>query len=232
VHFNVPLVYGATGAAYNLPCWLPEYQLKYPHFKVFRTEDLGPPTKFVHTLKRITNPKTYILVVDDDLVYHADMINEHLKYHQQVDGIIGYDGRGSVAAKHKDIRDDWVVCTTEITEISGLLQHYKSVSYRRELIQEDFFNTFLGQTKSDDVLISYYARIKGIKMYIPPYEPDIEKMNTREKWDQNQGVATFPVLRHAHSLQHTGASHPGLLQHEPRFFIPDIFREMLEAKLI
>ena len=47
--------------------------------KIFRTEDLGPATKLIPTVERITDPETIIIVCDDDLVYHPDMIKEHIK---------------------------------------------------------------------------------------------------------------------------------------------------------
>ena len=74
VHLNLPHKYNVTGEEYVIPQWIEDYQSRYPHLKVFRMEDMGPPTKVVPTIQRET-PNTLLIVADDDLVYHPDMIN-------------------------------------------------------------------------------------------------------------------------------------------------------------
>jgi hypothetical protein len=71
---------------------------------------------------------------------------------------------------------------TKPTRIRGMLQHYKSVSYHKKYFQEDFFQDFLGKTKSDDILMTYYFLHKKIKMYVVPYEKDVEKIQTYDEW--------------------------------------------------
>lgn len=220
VHFNVPHESFATKKPYIIPAWLDEYKLKYPHLKVFRTEDFGPPTKFLPTLHRITNPETIILVVDDDLVYHKDMVKEHKKYQAKfIDSVICYDGRGTDIIQYGDIRDDWIICVLEPT-ITHSLQHYKSASYKRKLFKEDFFKTYVGKTFSDDVLVSLYFKNNNIEMYVVPYEPDNHLFETKELWDQNQGVTTFPVLRYAASVEGSGCNNPSLLNIQGKFYTP------------
>jgi len=220
VHFNIPYESFATKKPYIIPAWLDEFKLKYPHLKVFRTEDFGPPTKLLPTLNRITNPETILLIVDDDLVYHKDMIKEHRKYQSQfVDSVISYDGRGTNIRKFGDIRDDWIICVTEPT-ITYFIQHYKSASYKKKLFTEDFFNTYVGKTYSDDVLVSLFFKNNNIKMYVVPYEPHNHLFETTELWNQNQGVTTFPVLRYASSVEGTGCNNPSLLNIQVKFYSP------------
>jgi hypothetical protein len=105
VHFNIPEIYHVTKKEYQIPCWIDEIKLKYKHLKIFRTEDVGPPTKFVPTIQRIKNPETIVITVDDDLVYHEEMVEEHRKYQNElVDSVICYDGRGSQKPIYNDIR--------------------------------------------------------------------------------------------------------------------------------
>lgn len=220
VHFNIPLESFVTKKPYIIPSWLDEYKLKYPHLKVFRTKDFGPPTKIIPTLERILNPETIILVVDDDLVYHKDMIKEHRKYQAQFkDSVICYDGRGTDVRQYGDIRDDWILCVLEPTITHGL-QHYKSASYKRKLFTKEFFNDYLGKTYSDDVLVSLYFRNNNIKMFVVPYEPDIHLFETTELWHLNQGVTSFPILRYASSVEGTGCNNPSLLNLQRKFYIP------------
>ena len=220
VHFNIPHESFVTKKPYVIPTWLDEYKLKYPHLKVFRTKDFGPPTKILPTLHRITNPETIILVVDDDLVYHKDLVKEHRKYQSQfVDSVICYDGRGTNVRQYGDIRDDWILCVLEPT-LTHSLQHYKSASYKRKLFTEDFFNTYVGKTFSDDVLVSLFFRNNNIKMYVVPYEPEKHLFETTELWHKNQGVTSFPVLRYASSVADTGCNNPSLLSIQSKFYIP------------
>lgn len=72
--------------------------------------------------------------------------------------------------------------------------------------------------------MSYYFKYKKIKMFVVPYEPEIEKVKTYDGWHQFQGVTTFPVIRHSNSLMNTGCNHPDMLVKEPKFFIPESFK--------
>jgi hypothetical protein len=226
VHLNLPEIYKVTGEHYIIPEWLDELQKEHPHLKIYRVEDMGPPTKVIPTILRESD-ETLLIVVDDDLIYHEDMILEHIKYHMELpNSVILYDGRSLMGSKYGDLRDSWVICVTKPTRIRGMLQHYKSVSYHKKYFQEDFFQDFLGKTKSDDILMKYYFLHKKIKMYVVPYEKDVEKIQTYDEWYNFQGVTTFPVLRHSNSLGNTGCNHPKILELETKFFIPDEFKRI------
>jgi hypothetical protein len=222
VHFNVPNKNVITGKEYIIPEWANEFLLKYKHFKIFRTEDFGPPTKFVPTIQRITNPETILVVVDDDMIYHEDMVTEHRKNHQQFpDSAFCYDGRGAIKSLYGgELPDFWIVCVTEPREVH-VIQHYKSCSYKKKYFTDDFFNYYIGKTFSDDVLVSKYFRDNNIKMYVMPYEPDLHLYNTLEKWQANQGVVAFPITKYAHSLNETGCNHPEMIKIQPRFYEPN-----------
>lgn len=212
IHFNIPKTYHVTNEEYIIPDWLDEYKLQYPHLRVFRTEDFGPPTKVVPTLKRLKDPETILLVVDDDLVYHKDMVSEHRKYQDQIkDSCICYEGREtSEPPGYGGLRDAWILCVDKIVEVY-MFQHYKSASYKKKLFTQDFFDYYLGKTFSDDVLLSRFFNNKGVKIFVVPYEPENPKYATLELWTKNHGVETFPVLSHTHNTGPTGCNHPGLL---------------------
>lgn len=226
LHFNIPHKYSVTGEEYIIPEWLTEFTEKYKHLKIFRTVDYGASTKFIPTLLRISNPDTIIIITDDDLVYRDEMVSEHMKYQSQLDGIIGYDGRGRVP-KYHDLRDAWIVCTTEIVKTT-FLQHYKTISYKRKTIEQDFFDLFLNKTHSDDVMLWYYSLYKGITQFVVPYEPDMHLYDTKEKWEANQGVTSFPVIRHSHAPGNTGCNHPEVAKF--KFFEPEEFKELVRGK--
>ena len=190
VHFNVPYISKITNKEYVIPEWLEEFKLKYEHLKIFRTDDIGPSTKVVPTISRVVNDETIILVVDDDLMYHHKMVEEHRKHQERFkDCVFGYDGAGGVAPQtegvtnpldYKDNRNHFIISVTKPLT-TKLIQHYKSVSYKRKLFKKEFFTDFLYKTYSDDVLFSYYFLSKNIDMIIMPYEPENKKFNTYEK---------------------------------------------------
>jgi len=227
IHFNVPEIYNITKEPYIIPDWLLEYQKSHPRLKIFRTEDMGPPTKMVPTIQRIKNPETIILVVDDDMVYCPDMIFEHRKYQNiLIDCAICYDGREpKQQVKYGDMRDAWISCVTEIREVE-LMQHYKSVSYKRKLFNiKDLYDYYIGKAFSDDILISRYLKDNHVRMYVVPYEKELHLFLTKELWDEHLGVTKFPIIRHTSSVSNTGCDHPGFkaLPNEGRYYIaPDI----------
>ena len=238
VHLNIPYVSKFTNKKYIIPDWIEDYELKYKNLKIFRTEDIGPPTKVVPTINRVKNEDTILIVVDDDLIYHEKMVEEHrknqLKYE---DCVIGYDGIGCIksvsdtfknACEYKDYRNHFICCVLEPTT-TKTIQHYKSVSYKKKLFKTNFFDEFVGKTHSDDVLLSYYFRHEEIDMVIVPYEPQIDRFDTYKKWDVNKGVTSFPVLKHAHGPMNVGTQNPEMLKVEQRFFIPQEFHKKVKG---
>jgi len=218
IHLNLPWVYKQTMEEYTIPSWLHDLTLRYSHLKIFRVDDVGPPTKFLPTLARVT-PDTVVVVVDDDLIYHTELVAEHRK-HQAIHGdVIAYDGRGASDRKYEDLRDSFVLCVTE-PRLVHEIQHYKSVSYKRKLFEQDFFEYYVGRTLSDDVLVSTYFNHKHVSMRVVPYEPESHLYETLELWEKNHGVETFPIIRHAHMPGQTGCNHPEILKLQPKFYKP------------
>ena len=218
VHINIPEIYKVTNEPYIIPNWLVEYQSLHPTLHIYRCEDNGAVTKLAPTIARVIDPEYIIVVVDDDLIYHQDMLREHIKYQEMFkDSVILYDGRGLVKPKYGDLRDAWILSVAEVLQVKSL-QHYKSVSYRRRYFDDTFFTDFLGKTKNDDILLSCYLNSKNIPMLVVPYELDISSVDTLDKWKTFSGVATFPVLAHAHSISKTGCHDPAFLTQEPTFF--------------
>lgn len=95
IHFNIPKTYKQTGEAYIIPDWLKKQSEKHL-FKIFRTKDYGSATKLIPTVERVSDPNTIIISLDDDMVYHPELINEHVNNQKTwPDYAVGYDGMRS-----------------------------------------------------------------------------------------------------------------------------------------
>jgi hypothetical protein len=197
IHFNVPDTLKYTGEKYVIPQWMRDLASTNPKFKIFENvEDLGPITKSYHTIKRITDPEAIIIVCDDDLVYHESMVTEQVKNQNKYENTsVGYDGsRAEDPTIFNDVRNHFVVSVYKDVEVN-ILQHYKTVSYRRRFFEDDFFTDFVGKSWADDILVAAYMGKQGIKKLVRNY-PHEEQLITLEQWQEKGGVTTFPVLRH------------------------------------
>lgn len=198
IHINLPKVHKHTGKLYIIPPWLDELvQESNGKLKIFSDlQDLGPVTKIVPTVKRINNPDDIIIVVDDDLVYHKDMVKEQIK-NQEIfnEAVVGYDGMRSRDRFFNDVRDYFFTSNYRSSRVD-ILQHYKSVSYKRSYFEDDFFN-FIEEnlTWHDDILLSaYFSKKKRDR--IATFHPSDPQFNTLDEWRERGGVTTFPVLKH------------------------------------
>lgn len=200
IHFNIPHTFKLTGEDYVLPEWLIEYGKKYEELKIFRMEDLGSVTKLIPTLKRITDPDQYILVVDDDIVYRENLIEEHLKNRLAwPDRAIGYDGMrsrnedGTFASHFGDSRD-YYYSSNHRNSLVDILQHYKSVSYVRKFFGEDFYDFFDEYgTWCDDKSVSSYLAKNRIPRMVSFYEDDPVATDLKH-WHEIVGKS-FPIVR-------------------------------------
>lgn len=198
VHFNIPHTSAITKNPYVIPDWLLALTGKYPFLTLYRVEDIGAITKLVPTLLRTKNPEAIIIVADDDLVYHPDMVKEQVANQEKFPGCaVGYDGLGiKNPPVFNDPRDHYVVSVRGNYEVK-VLQAYKTVSYRRKFFEQDYFDTFVGKSWNDDLLNSSYLASKGIKRMVT-FHPSDPILETLEQWQSLGGVQTFPVLKHTH----------------------------------
>lgn len=197
IHFNIPYKNILTNQEYIIPEWLTEIK----KVQIFRTEDLGPATKLIPTVERVQEPDAIIIVVDDDIVYHTRMVKEQV-YNQEKwkEEVIGYDGlrsrgdNGEHAHFFGDVRDYYYTSNYRDSKVD-IIQHYKSVSYKRRYFEDDFFN-FCKQyhSWSDDLLLSGYFSMKQ-RDRIATFHPSDKKFDTHDEWIREGGVVSFPVLR-------------------------------------
>lgn len=202
IHVNIPSTHNYTGEKYILPNWLLELETANPKLKIFQDmEDIGPATKLIPTVERIQDPESIIIVVDDDLVYNALLVEEQVANQTRFpEAVVGYDGMRSRDKIFKDVRDYFFTsnyCNSRV----DILQHYKSVSYKRRYFEDDFLQFVqTNLTWHDDLLLSAYFSFKK-RDRIATFHPNDPKFNSLEEWQNGGGVTTFPVLRHtAHEI--------------------------------
>lgn len=193
LHFNIPNVNKSTNIEYQIPNWLQDMNGR-DKLRIFRTEDYGSITKIYPTIKRISDPNQLIIVVDDDLIYESRLIEEHLRLREKNDEIVwGFAGLNNVGEKFSDARDRFVIGVNFDVRV-GIIEHYKTVSYRRRFFEDDFNEEFISRGWSDDHLISAYMGMKKIpKMvghtnYIPTHKD-------QDEWRKYGVVESFPIIK-------------------------------------
>jgi hypothetical protein len=190
VHLNIPLFIKNDPVV--IPLWIKEFQEKYSHLKIFRTEDFGSITKILPTLERINNPETIIIVADDDLYYQNGLIKEHLNARSKYpNAALGFAGMSSLDGSCH-------FCTTlkQDTRVK-ILEGYKTVSYLRKFFDlNEFKENFVGKSWRDDEVLSAYMGYKNIPKIVLSYEHDT---------DFSPRVESFPVISHVPA--ETGGCH-------------------------
>jgi hypothetical protein len=192
IHFNIPFFNKKTKKEYIIPNWLQELNGKSV-LRIFRTDDYGPVTKIYPTIKRISNPNQLIIVVDDDLIYESRLIEGHINLRKNDDNVVwGYAGLNNIGEKFGDARDRFVIGVNNPVRVS-IIEHYKSVSYRRRMFDDDFNEDFLSKGWSDDELVSAYMGMKGFVKMVGNTE-FIPKHTNEDEWRKYGVVESFPVI--------------------------------------
>jgi len=195
VHFNIPHKNKKTGEEYIIPKWLQDINGR-EKLRIFRTEDYGPATKLYPTVQRITDPNQLIIVVDDDLIYESRLIEGHLTLRDRNDEVVwGFAGLNNLGEKFKDARDRFVIGVNHDVRV-GIIEHYKSVSYRRRFFKEDFNEEFLSKGWADDHLISAYMGMNNIIKMVGQTDY-IPKHKDQDEWRKYGVVESFPVIKHS-----------------------------------
>ena len=203
VHINIPFICLKTNEEYVIPEWMTELINTNEKLKIFRTEDYGPLTKLLPTVRRVENPETVIIVCDDDLVYHENMVREHVNNQLKwMDNPVGYDGMrsrnedGSFSEYFGDTRDHYYSGTHKDAMVD-ILQHYKTISYKRRFFEDDFEDFVTNYyTWHDDLFVSAYFASKKINR-ITTFYPEDEIYESHVDWLANVGK-TFPLIQSTH----------------------------------
>lgn len=143
--------------------------------KVFWVDDIGAITKLYYTLKR-TNDR--IITVDDDFIYHPDMLNEYNNLVQVLpDYALGFAGIYPVGFE-TDGELNCVGCLpSDMYTNVGILEGYKSICYKPEWFDQEFFEEWYNKHYNDDLTISSWLGYKGIEKCLIPYSKETNFQN-------------------------------------------------------
>ncbi len=168
------------GRGYTLPGWL-------QGVRVLACEcDWGPATKFIPTLQQ-EGPRTLVLVVDDDNVYPADLVETLLRWHQRFpDAALGY--RGWELTPTRDWRE------TETLYGTGLRAPRRVdvvTGTWGVLVQPRFFRTLAGPVWPedaffvDDIWLNGQLAAAGVERWLVPGR--LPPLPTVTQWKNDLG---------------------------------------------
>ena len=169
IHLNLPTEFRKNKVFYALPDFLNKYPIK-----IFFVNDMGPATKIIHTLQRITDSETWILTVDDDVRYLPTTI-ENLEDAAFADSTSVY-GYSDYALWKK-----W-----KPGQPVDFLAGYAGCIYKRGFFDEKFFDYFKYASLNtacffhDDIVINFFLQNENVSRYrISPKDCNIKLMKKR-----------------------------------------------------
>lgn len=165
VHLNLPNTTQKNGQWSETSTGGPDIPTNNDKLKLFWVDDVGAITNLVYTVKRTADR---VIIVNDDFVYHADMLTEYNKMIKIIpDCVIGFAGIYPVGPETSG-ELDFVGCVKNPIRV-GMLESYKSICYNPSWIDEDFFTEWHLKHYNDDLLVGSYLGYKGIHKYIIPW---------------------------------------------------------------
>lgn len=202
VILNIPYVYVMKdNEPYVIPDELLEYQKNHPKLIINRdTPDYGPILKIVGGLKYAVDPDDILIALDDDEVYHKEMLEYNVKkINEHPDCVICY--RGDVSLDKRDYIDNdgihkYKYSPSHINFPANrdnyLLMpgHSHSACYKRSFFKEDFNEELWKQADGDDPLIGYYARIHEVPILCVKWDKEIDFRLVHVE----RTIYSFPVI--------------------------------------
>lgn len=154
IFISLPHVFKRTNSTYVIPEWLEVY----PNVTILRTEDYGPATKILGTLKHPTiTDDTIIIAIDDDTCYAPNLaIRLATRAKQYPDQVIAVSGAeldfnknkaGGIVKVFKD--------KTQVTVVEG----FGGIAYRRRFFKPSIYeirNEPQFCFTSDDIYLSFH----------------------------------------------------------------------------
>lgn len=217
IYLNVPYKFKRDNLDYYIPASLAENS----KITILRTEDYGPATKLLGTLKAVNLPAESIIVTLDDDIEYPDNIVLHLAYAAKNNPsyAIGLSGAGLYNGFEPMSKLDRNLGLTTKYNYKGdvtILQGYSGIAYQYRFFQPDVFdiaNYPSSCVKSDDLYLSFYLAKQNIgrktiaNEFIHTFKIAAETtMSTGS--DALQNLDPPPPLKHAQCLAYLRVNFP------------------------
>ena len=175
IHLNLPKVVHRLNEKWDINS-LPDNIRNDDNIKIFLIDDMGPISKLLPTLKRVTNPNSVIITIDDDIGYSGDFLkkfaniakDENKKYvlipqlntHYNIkkNYLMWIHDKETNNFMEPYINDNVIRINDEyITMVTG----YTGVAYPRKIFTDNMLDKIEKLSKydncktSDDLVISY-----------------------------------------------------------------------------
>lgn len=158
----------------NIPSYSKREKRRYPPeikdlkstipIKIIRCDDHGPLTKLLPTVKYITSPDDIIITIDDDHIYHKDLIKRLVNGSKMFpNACVGFGGWNYTIVLGFFIQL-YAIPNSKV----NILQGYKGTAYRRKFFYPDFFtdhDKYKECFTVDDIYISFHLRKHNIPIY-------------------------------------------------------------------
>ena len=163
-------------------------------------EDYGPASKLIGILEVESDPNTIVITVDDDTIYDKHIVRKLIQSvgdHECNGAAVGFCGWG-VTSLLNDGEYDLVY--EEEREIGrymecDIVEGYRGVAYRRGMFDLDQIKQLLSENeclfKVDDVLISGYLALQGIKRFVRKYNHN-GRLKEDEVWGSVWKQLNYP----------------------------------------
>ena len=172
VHLNIPKFNIFEGE------YIHNIDIKNNKLKIFYIDDIGSISKIYYTLLR-TNKDQMIISVDDDYTYHPNMLKVYnnivSKFENCCIGFAGiYPLQNNILYSNDTLP---FIGPADNPTFVGILEGYKSICYKRDFFEPDFFKLISEKKMNwcenyiyyeDDVVISSYLGYKNIKKIVVP----------------------------------------------------------------
>jgi hypothetical protein len=167
VILSIPPIYNVNGEKYEIPVNLLELRKNEKLIIDRTTPDYGQITKLVSSIKFAINPDDVIIALDDDYIYHENMLEYHIKKLNEYpnhaicfNGFEGLDKRTWIENNEKKFlfRKLPLIWPTDKDRYVLIPQHRYSISYKRKYFTDDFNENMWSISHNDDFIIAYYLK--------------------------------------------------------------------------
>jgi hypothetical protein len=211
---NLPSVFKRNNSSFGP---LPPFITNNPMIRVNFTEDIGPATKILPSVKLITNPEAFILSIDDDIYYPPDLLRQYVETAESFDQDVVVSnsfrlpGTGTICNKYN-----------ECAQLRNLLEGYAGVLYRQRFLADMDYSILFDREKADacyrgdDYFLSNHIHKKKIPIIGLPQKRFEEMKKTYDYKNPsintammaNTGIGTYKLGHNADALHLQPGGHP------------------------